>query len=183
MGFPHLEIRITTPLLGFPPRRVDKSNLSIAYTPLRSLWVQSSTVGISPTRKLLARFCCWDFPTRINNSVDGFPYSEVPDCHFAAGIFPLRVDVSNLLLGDTPTSGPFQFAGSWEPMIAWFIRYIPWGFSYLDYLLNVLVPCNHWVETSWISQRARSSRCYLNVVSMNACVNHPGTKWLYTFGL
>jgi len=136
-SFPLSCPRITTPLLGFHSLRVDASNLLMGCPPtLGPYWCHASADGIFPTRKQLWTQLCWcDFPhSEAQLRYWDFSHSEVRIATPLMGFPLLRVDKSNLLMGETPLHAfsNLQVSSS-EPIIAWNIWYI-----YEDFLVRII---------------------------------------------
>jgi len=91
--------------------------------------------GISPTRESAL---LWDFPHTEINSTTAFTLTRGYQISILIYLGPqLRIDAFNLSLGDIPLQSPF-FKVFQDHGYSWRMVYI-WGFSCLDYPLDVLV--------------------------------------------
>jgi len=182
----------------FPLRNIG-SPLSVGISPTQSSRTQSID-GFTPTSGPSGfKLRWWDFPySKATGLIPlmgfpplggttpllGFSHSAVPDRHSTAGIFPTRSRRIQSIVGWHPTSGPFQFAGVGEPMIAWHITYIREGFLVWIipsmYKFHVII---EWKRHGYQRGHDHPGIIWMLSLWMNAYVNHPGTKWLYVFDL
>jgi len=139
----------------FPTRSRCIKFVDELYPPLKACQSHGSADGISPLRNNCEP-----------DSADGifllggptlllrFPSLGGPDRHSTDGISPLRVDASNLSMGDTTTSGHFPICrhAFWWAYDCVNIWYIHKG-SLFGLSLDILVSCDETMETSNILKR------------------------------